>query len=72
MTRPDWMFNPFQRDASWVAVPTEIAMGLEPERGALDHLHHFAGHDRREGRARADARSPWVLGAGPCRHAAAP
>lgn len=50
VTAPDRTFNPLQRDASWVAASTEIAMDLEPERGALDPLHHFVGHDSVERR----------------------
>jgi hypothetical protein len=43
---PDRVFNPLQREASRTAASTEIVMSLEPERAALDPLHHVVGHDR--------------------------
>ncbi|GBQ02525.1 hypothetical protein SSP531S_39840 [Streptomyces spongiicola] len=52
--------GPLRRDARRVDVSTEIAVGLrgppwaavclEPERGALDRPHRFAGHGRGGGR----------------------
>jgi hypothetical protein len=42
---PDRVLNPLQRKASRTAASTEIVISLEPERAALDPLHHVVGHD---------------------------
>ncbi|CAL9673913.1 hypothetical protein SUDANB15_07616 (plasmid) [Streptomyces sp. enrichment culture] len=42
---PSRGLTPPHQQASWAAVSTEIAMGLVPERVALDPLHHVVGHD---------------------------
>ncbi|MGA5343927.1 DUF6233 domain-containing protein [Streptomyces variabilis] len=42
---PDQVFKPPQRDASRAGASTETAVGLVPEREALDPLHHLVGHD---------------------------
>jgi len=42
---PDRLSNSLYQDASWADALTQIVRGLEPERAALDPLHHVVGHD---------------------------
>ena len=42
---PDRLSNSLYRDASRADALTQIVRGLEPERAALDPLHHVVGHD---------------------------
>jgi hypothetical protein len=55
---PDRLSNSLYPHASWTDAPTQIAMGLEPERAALDPLHHVVGHDLDPGSRRTNTQRP--------------